>query len=75
VSHFAHTSVATLLRGGEGLPPKGWEEVKSQAQEKIHSISIQLTNTGNITGSGNTSITIGNARNINFGNISSNQGK
>nr|MBW4590028.1 HEAT repeat domain-containing protein [Aetokthonos hydrillicola CCALA 1050] len=59
-----------LLRAGKGLPEQGWEQVKSEAQEKINSITTQLTNTGNITGDSNTNITIGHAGNISFGNIS-----
>ncbi len=58
-----------LLRGGKGLPPQGWEEVKGQAQEKIRGISVNGNN--NITGDRNISVKIDNARDISFGGLSS----
>ncbi len=57
-----------LLRGGKGLPQQGWEEVKGEAQEKIRTISVQVTHSdvGNII-----SIT---AERIDVGGISSSKG-
>ncbi|WP_088243880.1 caspase family protein [Calothrix rhizosoleniae] len=58
-----------LLRGGKGLPPQGWEEVKEEADEKIRGISVNGNN--NITGDRNISVKIDNARDISFGGLSS----
>ncbi len=30
-----------LLRGGKGLPQEGWDRVKSEAEEKIRSVSYR----------------------------------
>lgn len=60
-----------LLRGGKGLPSEGWDEVKTEAQEKIRSISNQVNNGVGIVGDRNLGINIGTAGNITFGDISS----
>ena len=53
------------LRGGKGLPERGWDEVKSEAQEKIGKIAeVDMENVqgGNVVGS------IGDNNNISFRN-------
>ncbi len=62
-----------LLRGGKGLPPEGWETVKSEAEEKINSLSRVeiISNT-----SGGLSINVGgNARDFKFGDLSGKDAK
>ncbi|WP_156818261.1 hypothetical protein [Mastigocladopsis repens] len=48
-----------LLRGGKGLPTEGWDEVKTEAQENIRSISNQVNNGVGIVGDRNLGINIG----------------
>ncbi len=60
-----------LLRGGKGLPPEGWETVKSEAEEKINSTSVKI----NSTTSGGISINVGTARDLKFGDLSGKDAK
>ncbi|MBW4630234.1 MAG: hypothetical protein KME49_33170 [Brasilonema octagenarum HA4186-MV1] len=60
-----------LLRGGKGLPQEGWDNVKTEAQENIRSISNQVNNGVGIVGDRNVGFNIGTAGNITFGDISS----
>jgi hypothetical protein len=60
-----------LLRGGKGLPQEGWDNVKTEAQENIRSISNQVNNGVGIVGDRNIGLNIGTAGNITFGDISS----
>ena len=64
-----------LLRGGKGLPQEGWDRVKSEAEEKIRSVSIEARDSAVSFGEGNTSISISHARNVTMGNISSSKGQ
>ncbi|MBP5971912.1 HEAT repeat domain-containing protein [Brasilonema sp. CT11] len=59
------------LRGGKGLPQEGWDNVKTEAQENIRSISNQVNNGVGIVGDRNVGFNIGTAGNITFGDISS----
>ncbi|MFS0519669.1 HEAT repeat domain-containing protein [Nostoc sp. UIC 10607] len=59
-----------LLRGGKGLPPKGWQQVKSEAQDKIDSIIVKGNSSVNNRGNNNIILS-----NVGTANISSNQGK
>ena len=64
-----------LLHGGKGLPQQGWDSVKSEAQEKISSISVagnkNKITVGDRSTKSSTKISIGTAGEINIGDISS----